>query len=371
MSLPRYSGAESADVILICMLLDHCCRSDVTFPPFTLLIPVAYTMSSPSQITVVVTGATGYVAGPLIELLIAKGYNVRGTVRSLDDVKSEQLKHHFPSLHLFEADLLIQGFFKDAIDGCTYVFHTASPFQHSWKDPEADFIIPAVSGTSNVLQTALGCRSVSCIVVTSSCATIFDWTNPAARIVSEKDYPSNTSLAEPYSHSKVLAEKKAYEIVDAYNSAHSDRTVRLVTILPSVILGPPIGGRVDGVSVDTITKLLDQSQTKSGVGGRCIPDVDVRDVAMAHVAAAEIQSAQGRCVLSNASPRSHLDYSAILKAHMPNRTYADKHAVFITMARLSVDHGRAEKELGVRFTPIEKTVRDMADRLVQLGLVKP
>jgi hypothetical protein len=92
--------------------------------------------SAVSAQPVLVTGATGYIAGNIIDLLIRKGYSVRGTVRSLTDDKSVQLQKDFPSLQLFQADLLHDGSFQSAIDGCRFVLHTASPFQRSWTDAQ-------------------------------------------------------------------------------------------------------------------------------------------------------------------------------------------------------------------------------------------
>jgi uncharacterized protein YbjT (DUF2867 family) len=84
-------------------------------------------MSSSTGPLAVVTGATGYIAGHIIDQLIRKGYTVRGTVRSMTDSKSVQLAKDFPSLQLFEADLLKHGSFDAAIAAAAFVFHTASP----------------------------------------------------------------------------------------------------------------------------------------------------------------------------------------------------------------------------------------------------
>ena len=72
-------------------------------------------MSSNTGPLVAVTGASGYVAGVLIDLLLKKGYRVRGTVRNLsDDVEGEAPQAATSlGLQLFEADLtqarLLQG----------------------------------------------------------------------------------------------------------------------------------------------------------------------------------------------------------------------------------------------------------------------
>lgn len=82
---------------------------------------------------VTVTGATGFIAGALIQQLLEKGYIVNATVRSAapSNPKTQHLQRlaaAFPGeLHLFEADLLVSGAFDAAVKGSIYVFHVASP----------------------------------------------------------------------------------------------------------------------------------------------------------------------------------------------------------------------------------------------------
>jgi len=102
---------------------------------------------------VAVTGASGYIAGPIINLLFERGYQVKASVRSLSDpTKTSHLKTLFPSLQLFEADLLKEGSFDEAFKDCDFVIHTASPFQLQVSDPQKDLVDPALKGTLNVLN---------------------------------------------------------------------------------------------------------------------------------------------------------------------------------------------------------------------------
>ena len=75
-------------------------------------------------------------------------------------------------LQLVKANLLEEGSFDSAIDGCQGVFHTASPFYHDVKDPQAELLDPAVKGTINVLSTCLKTPSVKRVVLTSSIASV-------------------------------------------------------------------------------------------------------------------------------------------------------------------------------------------------------
>ncbi len=123
----------------------------------------------------VVTGASGYIASMLVKQLCDRGFTVRGTVRSLSDkVKVQHLGRVCSSeqLTLHEADLLVDGSFRNVIAGADIVFHTASPFFTSgFSNAQAELIDPAVNGTRNVISTAIA-SGVKRIVLTSSMAAI-------------------------------------------------------------------------------------------------------------------------------------------------------------------------------------------------------
>ena len=80
---------------------------------------------------VLVTGASGYIASWLVKYLLEDGYTVHGTVKSLDNKKKVEhlnkiAEESVGELKLFEADLLKEGSFENAMKGCTIVFHTVT-----------------------------------------------------------------------------------------------------------------------------------------------------------------------------------------------------------------------------------------------------
>ena len=90
---------------------------------------------------IMVTGATGYVAGRIIEKLLTEGLTIHATVRDPQNKESvkylEQLANKLPGyIHFFKADLLKEGSFDEAMKGCQLVFHTASPFIRNVKNPQ-------------------------------------------------------------------------------------------------------------------------------------------------------------------------------------------------------------------------------------------
>ena len=127
---------------------------------------------------VLVTGATGFIASRIVEQLLAAGTHVRGTVRNLkkpgDIQVLQQLPGAFERLELVEADLLREGSFDKAADGCDAVVHAASPYALTVRDAQKELVDPAVIGTNNVLNACERAGSVKRVVVTSSMATVSD-----------------------------------------------------------------------------------------------------------------------------------------------------------------------------------------------------
>ena len=140
---------------------------------------------------ILVTGATGYVAGWIIERLLNQGHIVHATVR--DPSKQDKIQHLYDlaekssgEIHFFKADLLNAGSFDDAMQNCEIVIHTASPFVvTNFKDAVKDIIEPAVKGTENVLDSVNRTESVKRVVLTSSIASTY---GDAAEI---KNTPNN------------------------------------------------------------------------------------------------------------------------------------------------------------------------------------
>lgn len=125
--------------------------------------------------TALVTGGTGFIGMYVVKLLLERGHSVHTTVRSLKDAKKCKplfdLQATYPDkLLLFEADLLKEGSFFNAMKGCDIVYHVASPFlvPQQIKDGLKDCVEPALNGTRNVLQSVNKTEAVKRVVLTSS-----------------------------------------------------------------------------------------------------------------------------------------------------------------------------------------------------------
>lgn len=344
---------------------------------------------------VAVTGATGYVAGWIVQRLLARGLTVHATVRDPDNVARrahlDALADDSPgSIRYFRADLMARGGYAEAMEGCELVFHTASPFRIDVADPVRDLIEPAVSGARNVLEAANATPSVKRVVLTSSCAAIYgDNADVAAApggVLTEAVWnTSSTPDHQPYSYSKAEAEREAWRIAGA-----QDRW-DLVAVNPSFVIGPGVAPSPDSESFRIVRRFGDGSM-KAGAPDIGLGAVDVRDLADAHLAAGFTPGAEGRHIVSG-HDTSFLGLAAPLIAKwgdaypFPRRTLP-KWLVWLagpmaerTMTRRFVsrnvgrawraDNSKSRRALGVRYRPLEDSMVEFFQQIVDAGLVTP
>ncbi|HBS04097.1 MAG TPA: diaminohydroxyphosphoribosylaminopyrimidine deaminase [Leptospiraceae bacterium] len=341
--------------------------------------------------TVLVTGGSGYIASWIVKYLLEEGHNVHATVRSL---KSEDKVAHLRgleklpgSLTLFEADLLSEGSFDQAMKGCEIVMHTASPFFiKGLKDAQKQLIDPALKGTRNVLETVNRHPEVKRVVLTSSVAAIMgDNVDALAKdnqTMDENDWNRSSSLDhQPYSYSKTVAEEEAWRI------AKSQDHWKLVVINPAFVMGPSLSKRMDGTSVQFVRDLVG-GPLKSGVPDLTFGIVDVRDVARAHVLAAFKEDASGRHILC-ADTKTFVELADLLRERYGKtlplpRGQLPGFMVYLIGpffglswgflkknlgVRYNLDHSRSIEDLGIAYRPIADTLCDHVDQLKEAGIV--
>ena len=238
---------------------------------------------------VLVTGATGFIGLHCLSQLLDAGYAVRGTVRNLarsDEVRTAMEKAGSPGAHLelVAADLLSDDGWGEAMRGCQYVLHVASPFVVGVPKDEMELITPAVDGTTRVMEAAIR-EGVKRIVVTSSCAAITETGRAEQTRFSEVDWTDANHPATPaYYKSKLLAEKKAWSLIGA-----QDKT-QLSVINPAGVVGPMLSRDI-GTSNAFIGQIIDGQLP--GCPKMHLGFVDVRDVASAHLLAMTNDAAAG------------------------------------------------------------------------------
>ena len=217
---------------------------------------------------VMVTGANGYVASWLVKRLLDGGITVHAAVRNPDNEKkvghlNKLAADSKGTLKFFKADLLTTGAYKEAMEGCELVYHTASPFITDVKNPQKELIEPAEKGTANVLNTAKEVSSVKRVIVTSSCVAIYtdaiDSVNAPGGKLTEEVWNTTASLDyQPYAYSKTLAEKKAWEITKSQNNWD------LITINMSLVMGPSLNPHQTTSESINILKMMGDGQMKMG-----------------------------------------------------------------------------------------------------------
>lgn len=341
---------------------------------------------------VMVTGATGYVAGRLVERLLAEGITVHAAVREpTNEKKLAPLKKLAEQLHgkivFFKADLLVQGSYREAMEGCSVVFHTASPFVTKVSNPQRDLVDPALIGTTNVLETVNQVKSVQRVVLTSSVAAIYgdniDITRAPNQTLTEEVWNTTSTLDHnPYYYSKRVAEQKAWEIQKTQSRWD------LVVINPSLVIGPGIDPFGTSESFNIMRQLGDGTMAM-GAPHFSIGVVDVRDVAEAHYQAAIRPNAEGRHIVSAGEttlvkmanmlqPQYGTDYRLPRWTFPKFLVWLTAPAVGITRTfvsrnvgyKFNADNSKSRKKLGINYRPIEVSVVEFFEQLANSGQVK-
>lgn len=265
---------------------------------------------------VLVTGGTGFVAIHSILQLINRGYQVRTTVRSFKskDKIFEMLANggltDFSRLEFIEADLTNDKNWAEAMTGCDYVLHIASPIFLRLPKNEDEMIRPAVDGTLRVLKAARD-SEVKRVVMTSNFGAVGYSHKDKTSVITEESWtdPNEKGLST-YNKSKVLAEQAAWDFMK-----NEGGTLELSVINPMGIFGPSLSADLSS-GFEMLRKLLDGSM-------KAIPDislgiVDVRDVAELHILAMENPEAKGQRFLALAGgTMSLLEIVKLLKVKMP------------------------------------------------------
>lgn len=263
-----------------------------------------------TQQRVLVTGGSGFIAGHCIKQLIQQNYLVRTSVRSLQRADAVRaVLGGGETLSFVAADLMSDAGWAEAVDGCDFVLHVASPVRPGPVKNEDDVIVPAREGTLRVLRAARD-AGVRRVVLTSAFHAA-GWGHPRdGRTFTERDW---TVLDGPgvdaYGRSKTLAERAAWDFVAA-----EGRSTELATILPVAVMGPVMGSDVSGAN-HIVQRML--SGAMPGFPDLHIPIVDVRDVAAAHVLAMTTPAAAGRRFLLSGGPAMPLrQIGAVLRSHL-------------------------------------------------------
>ncbi|CAN8099865.1 unnamed protein product [Discula destructiva] len=325
---------------------------------------------------ILITGATSFVATPVIKLFLDAGYHVRGQVRN--ESSGQKVHKVFPDAGnaltmAIVPDITLPGAFDDAVKNVAGVIHTASPFVMKVEDNERDLLDPAIKGTTRLLEAVHAhAPQVRRIVITSSFAAILDPFKGAnvGYTYTEKDWNPTTyeqavateSGAVAYCASKTFAEKAALEFVETKKPNFT-----IATVNPPMVYGP-LENDADIKKLNTssadIYRFMDGSSKEPGA--TAFPAfADVRDVAEAHFKGYEREE-PGRYFITSGC-FEYRDVCKILRNLLPERVDKIPDPELTPPGEaFKVDNSETAKALDMTFKTLEESIKDTALSLISL-----
>ncbi|GAA5925218.1 hypothetical protein JCM1841_004688 [Sporobolomyces salmonicolor] len=336
-----------------------------------------------SKPLVLVTALSGYIGSACGLAFLRAGFRVRGTLRR--QAQADAWIGKYPEWRedvefAIVEDMGRQGSYEEACRGVWGVCHVASPFCFGYTDNERDMLLPAIRGTTEILQAAHRAGTVRKVVITSSFAALQDYHAGAhaGHVYTEEDWcPLTWDEAKQtsdqllvYVASKKYAEAAAWRFVDEKQPQFT-----VTTILPVYVLGAspqPLESLDDlSVSASWIRAFFDAPKVPQAPLHAM---VDIADVAAAHVAALERPAAAGnRYLVAAPGDVTGASVARLLRELFPDQAgrFPDPEGVAAGEEEEEVEHwrwdtARAERDLGMRWKSLKETVREAAEQVLEL-----
>lgn len=338
--------------------------------------------------TILVTGGSGFVGGHVILQLLEGAHTVRTTVRNLTkeaavrDTLAKAGATGLDRLSFFAADLSADAGWAEAVAGCEFAQHVASPFPLAQPKDENELIRPAVDGTLRVLRAARD-AGVKRVVQTSSFAAVGYGHGHRDTPYDERDWTDvNGPAVQPYMKSKTLAERAAWDFI-----AREGNGMELAVVNPVGIFGPALNDDLS-TTIELIKQMLDGKLP--GAPRLYLGAVDVRDVAGMQVKAMTVPEAAGQRFLAVAGGAvSMAELAGFLHKNLGDKAAKAKLrelpdwlvrivAIFNPLAREAVprlgikgeaSNAKARDVLGWTFRTNEEAITASGESLIRLGIV--
>ncbi|WP_406648007.1 aldehyde reductase [Aliisedimentitalea scapharcae] len=340
------------------------------------------------ETTVLVTGATGYIAKHLVLQLLNAGYHVVGSLRNMarEAELHTALAPHLTDpnalsrLRVVQLDLMSDPGWDTAMTGVDVLMHTASPFPIAQPKDENELIRPAVDGALRAVNAAKA-AGINRVIMTSSSVAVMNGDLPQGKTTydeedwSDLDYPSVT----PYVKSKTLAERAVWDW-----QAKDAPDMQITMINPTFVMGPPLDNNY-GSSIDVIVRLITSKDPMLARFG--MPCVDVRDIALMHIRAMERPDSAGQRILGVDRSLWYADMALTLKGAFPDRRIVTRVAPNLIVRFLSlfdaeirsilpilgtspqVSNSKARDLLGIDFRDVRTGIREAGQYLIDNRLV--
>lgn len=348
-------------------------------------MPSAYPKPILPPSLIAVTGANGFIAQHCIKLLLSEGYRVVGTVRSASKSKQVLNLHgRDPSLSvkvvedITSIESYLSAFGSTRPDA---ILHLAAPFNYDATDLENDLMIPAVKGSTAILNAAKQLGGVKRIVHTNSFAGIYDACKglQPGKVYTAKDWSPLTyedgvnapAAAVAYRASKTVAEKVAWQWMDDNPSVQFD----LVSLNPAMVFGPFLQGAVPNSPKELNTSNQIVYNIVSTGGDGSIPPtrgpvwVSVQDVALAHLRAIQVPEAGGERYLLAAGVYCNqeiADVSREVAGKNKSRIPVGNPGVREAESHFGVDASETEKALGIKWQSLEDMLSGLLPQLFEI-----
>ncbi|KAL8948740.1 MAG: hypothetical protein Q9222_005093, partial [Ikaeria aurantiellina] len=335
---------------------------------------------------VLLTGGSGFIAIHVLEALLTQGHSVVTSVRS--EQKAQMIRDTFPNYSKDKLDFAIvpdiaqEGAFDEAVKSnppFEWVLHTASPFHFNVTDTKKDLLDPAIIGTTGILKAIKQyAPSVKRVIITSSFAAVFSPKvgNRPGYTYSEKDWNPITeeeAIQDPpsgYRASKTFAEKAAWEFIDKEKPNFT-----ISTMNPPMVFGP-IHPKLQ--TLDTLNTsnqrirdmMLGKMQDEIPPSGVFVW-TDVRDLALAHIRAAERPKAAGKRFFVTAGYYSNRELADDIREKLSDVKIATKGGEFPEGEYFDYDNSRTKDILGIKFRSLKDMVNDTIPTLQAIGAYEP
>lgn len=246
---------------------------------------------------VLVTGANGHLGNNLVRLLIAKGFNVRATVRNIKN------KEPFRDVacEVVQADITDKNSLLKALQGVEIFYAVGAVFKLWAKDPQKEIYDVNMQGCRNTIEAAAE-AGVKRIVYVSSIAAL-DYSKGGIN----EDSGYNPDRRDMYYNSKNDSEKLAMELAKKHN-------IELVVVMPSAMIGSIIVDKLSNSNEILKSILKNQLPIETKI---MLNWIDVKDVAEGCYLAATKGRNGERYILANEKGISITDSITVASELLP------------------------------------------------------